>query len=136
MLRKIVAPRLLVHAMSKRKLQSVNAEAEAASPAAALNEKAGGSLCRSAEKKLAEGFQFVIGVDEAGRGPLAGPVVAAACWVRNGVDIAGIRDSKQTKEEGREQTYAALMALSPSDLLWGVSVIDHKEIDDINILPH
>mgnify|MGYP003385763451 CR=1 FL=1 len=93
-----------------------------------------GSLTRYAEQKLAGHFHHVIGIDEAGRGPLAGPVVAAACWVRDGVQLSNIRDSKQTNEAQREKSYEEIMKIPSSDLLFGVSVIDHKEIDEINIL--
>jgi ribonuclease HII len=93
------------------------------------------SLCRSSEVSLKGNFTHVIGIDEAGRGPLAGPVVAAACYVSPGVEknIAGIMDSKAlTKEKDREHIYEKL--ISTPGVCWGVSVVDHVEIDNINIL--
>jgi len=73
----------------------------------------------------------VIGVDEAGRGPLAGPVVAAAAIVPT--NISGIIDSKKiTKEEERERLYEELIA-SP-DIRYAVAVVSSQRIDEINIL--
>lgn len=70
--------------------------------------------------------------DEAGRGPLAGPVVAAACIVGEGVHIDGINDSKQTTEADRERTYESLV--SNPMVKWQVSIVSHAEIDEVNIL--
>eukprot|EP01035_Chromulina_nebulosa_P009446 gene9446-12763_t len=74
----------------------------------------------------------IIGVDEAGRGPLAGPVVAAACFVPQHVKFDGIIDSKATKEEDREVTYEQLT--TTDGVLWGVSIVSHTDIDELNIL--
>ena len=75
--------------------------------------------------------QYIMGVDEAGRGPLAGPVVAAAAIVPT--DIPGIVDSKLiTNEQQREQLYD-LIVHSPN-ATWAVAVVDAPRIDDINIL--
>ncbi|KAL7515159.1 hypothetical protein ACHAWX_000807, partial [Stephanocyclus meneghinianus] len=74
---------------------------------------------------------FVIGVDEAGRGPLAGPVVAAAAIVPN--NIAGVIDSKKiTKEEDRERLYEAI--ISSAGVRYAVAVVSAQRIDEINIL--
>ena len=94
-----------------------------------------GSLSRNAENSAkGKHFEFIIGVDEAGRGPLAGPVVAAACMIDNSVKtIDGIMDSKAlTKESDREIIYEQL--INTPGVQYGVSVIDHKKIDEINIL--
>jgi len=73
----------------------------------------------------------VIGVDEAGRGPLAGPVVAAAAIVPT--NIAGIIDSKKiNKEEERERIYAELIA--SSEIRYAVAIVNAQRIDEINIL--
>lgn len=77
-------------------------------------------------------YKYVIGIDEAGRGPLAGPVVAAACYVPEEVVLQGIIDSKATKEEDRENSYEEIVA--NTSILWGVSVVSNTEIDEINIL--
>ena len=78
-----------------------------------------------------DAVQFVMGVDEAGRGPLAGPVVAAAAIVPT--DIDGITDSKKiTKEQDREDLYK-LIVNSPN-VKWAVAVMDAAFIDKVNIL--
>jgi ribonuclease HII len=76
-------------------------------------------LSRSFEQQLwAKGFQAVAGVDEAGRGPLAGPVVAAACIIPDEVNIVGIDDSKKLAAAERESLYAELT--SHPDIIWAV----------------
>ena len=85
------------------------------------------SILSSSSSKV----QFVVGVDEAGRGPLAGPVVVAAAMVPN--DINGITDSKKiTKEDDREDLYNAIV--NSSDVRWAVAVMDAPFIDRVNIL--
>src|SRR5580658_1710769 len=71
----------------------------------------------------------VLGIDEAGRGPLAGPVVAAGVVLLE--PIVGLNDSKKLSEKARESLYQEIMARS---LFVGVKVIDSKIIDEINIL--
>jgi ribonuclease HII len=72
----------------------------------------------------------VIGVDEAGRGPLAGPVVAGACILPPGVSLPDVNDSKKLSEKRREAAYEAVCAAA---LGWGVGVVDAQRIDKINI---
>lgn len=84
------------------------------------------------EKAHAFGYRFVAGVDEAGRGPLAGPVVAAACILPKEMRIEGIRDSKQMTPAARSRVYREL--LSHPDLYFGIGVVDALMIDQINIL--
>lgn len=78
-----------------------------------------------------QGIQSIAGVDEAGRGPLAGPVVAAAVIFPNDCIIDGVNDSKKLSAKQREvlfdQIYEQAFAV-------GVGVVDHMEIDRINIL--
>ncbi|EFJ30218.1 ribonuclease H11, partial [Selaginella moellendorffii] len=74
----------------------------------------------------------VIGVDEAGRGPLAGPVVAAACIIPEDVDIQGIDDSKKLTAEKREQLYSQIT--STPGVRFSICVVDAPRIDEINIL--
>lgn len=72
----------------------------------------------------------VVGVDEAGRGPLAGPVVAGACILPEGLQLAGIDDSKRLTEKRREAAYERILAAAVG---WGVGLVDHQRIDQINI---
>jgi ribonuclease HII len=88
---------------------------------------------------LASGLARIAGVDEAGRGPLAGPVVAAAVilpadWIRDGLppSLAGLNDSKQLTERQREQYFRDLTARP--EVQQGVGMADAEEIDRINIL--
>ncbi|HEX6550389.1 MAG TPA: ribonuclease HII, partial [Gammaproteobacteria bacterium] len=76
-------------------------------------------------------FDLVAGVDEAGRGPLAGPVVAAAVILDPARPISGLRDSKQLSGERREQLADLIREHS---LAWAVAWSDHSEIDVLNIL--
>lgn len=88
---------------------------------------------------LAAGIRLFAGIDEAGRGPLAGPVVAAAvilpeAWVIKGVPgrLRGLNDSKQLLPCQRETFYTRIIE-SP-EIRYGIGVVDHVEIDRINIL--
>jgi len=74
----------------------------------------------------------VAGVDEAGRGALAGPVVAAACILRQGVSIVGIDDSKKLTPKQRMRLYKELT--SHPGVVYAVGVVDAVVIDKINIL--
>jgi ribonuclease HII len=74
---------------------------------------------RAAEQRLwAQGFKAVAGVDEAGRGPLAGPVVAAAAVLPPGVTFDRLNDSKQMSEAEREEVYRQLT--THPDVAWAV----------------
>lgn len=79
----------------------------------------------------AEGFAPVCGVDEAGRGPLAGPVCAAAVILPPGLAIPGLNDSKKLTERRREALYDVITAQA---LAYGVAFADEREIDGLNIL--
>lgn len=74
---------------------------------------------------------YIAGVDEAGRGPLAGPVVAAAVILPEDFDTVGIDDSKKLTEKKREALYPVILEKA---LAWGVGMADHRRIDEINIL--
>ena len=78
-----------------------------------------------------QGFNKICGIDEAGRGPLAGPVVVSAVIMPNDSMIEGVNDSKKVSEKKREKLYEEITS---NALAWGVAIIDQKEIDDINIL--
>jgi ribonuclease HII len=77
------------------------------------------------------GIARIAGVDEAGRGPLAGPVVAAAVVLPPGTRIAGVDDSKRLAPEERERLFEVIRAQAAAV---GVAVVDHLTIDRINIL--
>ena len=79
----------------------------------------------------ARGYRAVAGVDEAGRGPLAGPVVAAAVVLSPGCDIEGIQDSKLLSPRKRETAFEKIQGIA---LGIGVGIVDAEEIDRINIL--
>lgn len=77
------------------------------------------------------GYTAVCGIDEAGRGPLAGPVYAAAVWLPEGLVIDGLNDSKKLSEKKRE---ALFDVICENALAYGIGFADEKEIDAINIL--
>lgn len=84
------------------------------------------------EQMLAEkGYRAICGVDEVGRGPLAGPVVAAAVIMPPEIEIVGLTDSKKLSAHRREEIFEEIVELS---LICAVGVIDHETIDRINIL--
>ncbi len=76
-------------------------------------------------------IKYIAGIDEAGRGPLAGPVVVASVIMPRNSMIEGVNDSKKVSEKRREEIYEIIMNEAISV---GVGIIDHKEIDRINIL--
>lgn len=77
------------------------------------------------------GFGLVAGIDEAGRGPLAGPVVAAAVVLPSGKRLKGLRDSKLVPEKERESLFMEILCCAPQI---GVGIVDSETIDRINIL--
>ena len=84
------------------------------------------------EKDLySKGFKNICGIDEAGRGPLAGPVVVAGVIMPQDSMIEGINDSKKVTEKRREKLYDVIKEEAIS---YSIEVIDHHVIDDINIL--
>ena len=78
-----------------------------------------------------QGFKNIAGIDEAGRGPLAGPVVAAAVILPSQVNIPGLNDSKKLSAKKREELFPKIQEISVS---YGVAVVGQKVIDKINIL--
>lgn len=77
------------------------------------------------------GIETICGIDEAGRGPLAGPVVVTAVIMPKDSMIEGINDSKKVSEKKRETLYEQIINEA---IAYGVGIIDQKEIDEINIL--
>lgn len=88
-------------------------------------------LMKIEKKARKEGFKTIAGIDEAGRGPLAGPVVAAACIIPEKVKIHFVNDSKQLTPLKRQRIYEEI--ISDSRILFGVGIVSHEEIDRINI---
>lgn len=78
-----------------------------------------------------DGFASIAGVDEVGRGPLAGPVVAAAVILPEDFNVPGVDDSKKLSEKKREELYDII---TEKALAWGIGQADHRLIDEINIL--
>lgn len=78
-----------------------------------------------------DGFRIIAGIDEAGRGPLAGPVVAAAVVLPPNIRIEGLRDSKKVPEKERNSLFWDVLCCS---LDIGVGIVDAETIDRINIL--
>lgn len=79
----------------------------------------------------AQGVSVICGIDEAGRGPLAGSVCAAACILPAGLELPGLNDSKKLTEKRREALYTQIIAQA---VAWAVCLVDEKTIDEINIL--
>jgi ribonuclease HII len=79
----------------------------------------------------AQGYRLMAGVDEAGRGPLAGPVVAGAVITSPGDTISGVRDSKLLTPRERERLYQIITSRA---LSWGVGIVGPREIEKYNIL--
>jgi ribonuclease HII len=77
------------------------------------------------------GYRRIAGIDEAGRGPLAGPVVAAAVILPTRCRLSGVDDSKQLSEGARERVYAAILEQAVG---MGIGSADAAEIDQLNIL--
>ena len=83
------------------------------------------------KEKINNGFNLVAGVDEAGRGPLAGPVCAAAVILPIDCEIEGLDDSKKKKKKKREKLYDIIIEKA---VAYNIQLVDNVVIDDINIL--
>ena len=75
--------------------------------------------------------EFICGIDEAGRGPLAGPVYAAAVILPEGAELTGINDSKKLTPKKREELFEKITEVAIS---YSIFSVDEKVIDEINIL--
>lgn len=100
------------------------------------NEKSGGTMEKldlwEIERELhKEGVGLICGVDEAGRGPLAGPVCAAAVILPPEAELPGLNDSKKLSEKKREQLFPEIQRLA---LAWSVAFASVEEIEERNIL--
>ena len=78
-----------------------------------------------------QGIRLICGVDEAGRGPLAGPVCAAAVILPANQEIPGLNDSKKLSDKRRRELFPVICREA---IAWSVAFADHNEIDEINIL--
>lgn len=79
----------------------------------------------------AEGYKMICGVDEAGRGPLAGPVCAAAVILPKGLELPGLNDSKKLTDKKRRELFPLIKEQA---IAYGIGLASHEEIDEINIL--
>ena len=79
----------------------------------------------------AEGYKMICGVDEAGRGPLAGPVCAAAVILPKGLELPGLNDSKKLTDKKRRELFPIIKEQA---IAYGIGLSSHEEIDEINIL--
>ncbi len=90
------------------------------------------NLLKIEENKLYEkGIKYICGIDEAGRGPLAGPVVVGAVILPENSFIEGINDSKKISEKKREKIYEQIIEEA---IAYSVGIVDQRKIDEINIL--
>lgn len=89
------------------------------------------ALCEIEQSLREQGHKIIVGVDEAGRGPLAGPVVAACCYIPEGIWISGIDDSKKLTPVQRARIHAQLV--SNSSVKYAVGIASVEEIDTLNI---
>ena len=90
------------------------------------------TLLKQEEMKLYENdIEYICGIDEAGRGPLAGPVVIGAVILPKDSFIEGVNDSKKISEKKREKIYEQILEEAIS---YSVGIVDQKTIDEINIL--
>ena len=83
------------------------------------------------EELFAQGYKLVCGVDEAGRGPLAGPVCAAAVILPPNLEIPGLDDSKKLSDKRRRELFPIIKEQA---VAYGIGLATHEEIDEINIL--
>ena len=79
-----------------------------------------------------EGYTVICGVDEAGRGPLAGPVCAAAVILPDHLELPGLNDSKKLSDKKRRELFPLIKEQA---IAYGIGLASEKEIDEINILP-
>ncbi len=77
-----------------------------------------------------QGYHLIVGCDEAGRGPLAGPVVAAACILPEDYQNEDINDSKKLSDTKRRELF---LEIQKHAIAWGIGIVDAKQIDEMNI---
>lgn len=89
------------------------------------------NMWRIENEYFSNGVQLICGVDEAGRGPLAGPVCAAAVILPPNLEIPGLNDSKKLSDNKRRELFPIIREQA---VAYGIGFADHREIDEINIL--
>lgn len=89
------------------------------------------AMCEIENERRKKGYKYIAGVDEAGRGPLAGPVYAAAVILPEGMLIEGINDSKKLSEKKREELFDVICERASA---YCIAEVSHTRIDEINIL--
>ena len=89
------------------------------------------NLRKFEEDIYSQGTNYICGIDEAGRGPLAGPVVVASVIMPKDSMIEGVNDSKKVSEKKRERLYEEIISQAIS---YSVGIVDQNEIDRVNIL--
>jgi len=89
------------------------------------------NMCVYEKEAYSEGIKIIAGIDEAGRGPLAGPVVAAAVVLPENIFISGLNDSKKLSEKRREELYSII---TEKAIAYDVGIVDEKIIDELNII--
>lgn len=89
------------------------------------------ALLKFERKAYAQGFRRVAGIDEAGRGPLAGPVVAAACLLPRNLFFPDVKDSKLLTAKKRQELFQIIT--THPEIRYGIGIVCHETIDRINI---
>lgn len=89
------------------------------------------SMCSYENEAFKKGYKYIAGIDEAGRGPLAGPVIAAAVILPENIFIPNLKDSKKLSPKKRDILYEEIKSKA---LAFGIGISDEKCIDEINIL--
>ena len=84
------------------------------------------------EKAFKKGHRLIAGIDEAGRGPLAGPVVASACILPRGLILNGVDDSKKLTPDQRAKLYHIIT--EHPEIIFGIGIVENALIDEMNIL--
>lgn len=96
-----------------------------------LQERERLALMHEFENRYSGDYHIICGIDEAGRGPLAGPVVAGACILPSDAEILYLNDSKKLSEKRREELFVEIKEKAAA---WAVGIVDNQVIDEINIL--
>lgn len=88
-------------------------------------------MCKYEDEYRSKGYTYIAGMDEVGRGPLAGPVLSCAVILPENISIRGINDSKKLSEEKREEL---CLEIKEHAIDIGIGIVEHDELDNLNIL--